>query len=203
MRSTRRVLLSVLMAALLAGLGCGPRNTEFHITDHRVAGVAERYFERFDECYYSLGRGGQTDIVARRRTPAGDDGSEPVTQVLHIRQVWPATPGRTFVEETMINATVSYLIVGPRGGASFDGGGFVTFSENRARTEISGRLESSALTPQRRLGQEADLFSRASVTGTFRAKRDEAKVMRILHEMQRLFGPLPPYQPPPVSPDLR
>jgi hypothetical protein len=188
---------------LLGGTGCGPRVTEFNITDHRAAGPAEQYFERFDECFYCVDHNGNMDIVACRHSPATGDASDTITQVLHIRQLWSAVPGRTFVEETMINATISYLIVGPTGGASFDGGGFVTFNENRDGTEIRGRLESSALTPQRGLGDEADLFSRASVSGTFVARRHKAKVLRILHEMQRLVGPLPPYRPPPGNPELR
>ena len=191
------------LLATAAIAGCGPRTTEFHITDHRTAGPPQQYYEHFDECYYSLDAQGKADIVARRRSVPLEEGAEPVTQVIHISQVWAAVPGCTFAEKSMINATVSYLIVGPTGGASFDGGGFVTFKENRERNEIRGRLESSALTPQRRLGDGGDLFTRAAVTGTFRALRDKRSVIRILHEMNRLFGPMPLYQPPPVNPDLR
>jgi len=173
----------------------------------------ERYYEFFDECYYSRDAHGNVDIVASRRTepspPApGKEGQKtagapPTVQVVHLRRVFEPIAGRTAIEESMINATVSYLIVGPEGGASFEGGGFLTFTEDKGRTEIAGKLESSALTPQRRLGAGAELFSRASVTGTFRATRDERHVVRLLNEMRRLFGPMPSYEPPPVNPDLR
>ena len=202
------VLLAVLLASTCPG--CAPRGTRFYIEDHRDNGAARRYYERFDECYYCRDSQGNTDIVARRRSIRGASADEALTQVLHVHQVYAAVPGRTQVEESMINATVSYLIVGPESGASFEGGGFVTFTENRKGTEITGKLESSALRPQRRLGGHRletgathDIFERASVTGRFRARRDKRSVVRILNEMKRLFGPLPRYEPPPVSPDLR
>ena len=197
-----------LLAAAVASAcaGCGPRTTEFHVTDHRPDQPPEHYFETFDECYYCLDAQGHADIVARRHPPrriAAEGGPDPATQVVHIRQVWLAVPGRTFAEASMINATVSYLIVGPSGGAAFDGGGFCTFTENRKGTEIRGRLESSTLRARHGVDTGNELFGRASVTGTFRAQRNERQVRRIMHEMERLFGPMPPYQPPPTDPDLR
>ncbi len=212
-RRGRQPLPSCLILALLAG--CGPRTTEFHVTDYRPDGSAQRYFEAFDECYYCTGPGGTVEIVARRRAPRAGGEAGPVTQVVHLRQVWAAVPGRTPVERTMINATVSYLIAGPAGGAAFDGGGFFTFTEKRGGREIRGRLESSTLRPRQttdnggelyepRTSVRADaLFSRAAVTGTFRAVRDERRARRIVHEMERVFGPVPPYQPPAVTPDVR
>jgi hypothetical protein len=194
------LLLAVVVVASTAG--CGPQVTKFFIDDHQAGGPATRYFEEFPECYYSPDAHDRVDIVGLRRSNDDPD-SEPVLQVIHIRQVWQAVPGTTFAEESMINATVSYLIVGPDGGASFEGGGFVTYTENRDQTGLAGQLESSALTPQRRLGQGGEIFDRVSVTGTFRAERDKRQVVRILNEMKRLFGPMPRYEPPPTNPDLR
>ncbi len=194
-------LLAVLVVS--AGTGCAPRQTRFFIADHRDDGPPRRYYENFEECYYCRDARGNVDIVARRRTPPAGSAEETVTQVLHIRLVWTAVPGRTRAEQSMINATVAYLIVSSDSGASFEGGGFATFTENRKGTALAGKLESSALSPQRRLGVGGDLFARASVTGQFRARRDKRQVVRLLNEMKRLFGPLPPYQPPPVNPDLR
>ncbi|MHC4066304.1 MAG: hypothetical protein ACYSUQ_09885 [Planctomycetota bacterium] len=200
-RRATRVLATLVVVS--AGPGCAPRTTRFFIQDHRGEGSPRKYYEKFDDCYYCRDAHGNVDIVARRRSPVEGSADHPLTQVLHIHQVWAAVPGRTSAEESMINATVSYLIVSPDSGASFEGGGFVTFSENRKGTEIAGRLESSALTPQRRLGSGADIFDQASVTGTFRARRDKRQVVRLLNEMKRLFGPMPRYEPPPVNPDLR
>lgn len=195
----------LLVLTLIAGTApaCGPRTTKFFIDDHRAGGLATRYFEEFPECYYSLDAHRHVDIVGLRRGNGdADPDSEPVVQAIHIRQVWEAVPGTTFADQTMINATVSYLIVGPDGGATYEGGGFVTHKENRHKTELAGKLESSALTPQRQVGRGGDIFDRIAVTGAFRARRDKRQVVRILNEMKRLFGPMPRYQPPP-APDVR
>jgi len=211
-RHPDRLLLAAILS-VAAGAGCAPRETRLFIEDHRADGPVERYYELFDECYYRRDAHGNIDIVASRHTdppplPPDEEGqgaaaAPPTVQVVHLRRVFEPIAGRTAIEGSMINATVSYLILGPEGGASFEGGGFLMFTEDQGRTEIAGKLESSALTPQRRLGAGTELFSRASVTGTFRATRDERQVVRLLNEMRRLFGPLPAYEPPPVNPDLR
>ncbi len=194
-------LLAILLATSLGG--CARWGTEFYITDHRAGGAPEQYFERFDNAYYCRDASGAVELVMVRDMDAQGDGSDPLTQVIHIRQMFSAIPGTTYVDKSMINATVSYLILGSSTGASFEGGGFITFSENRQGDEIVGKLESSALTPQRRQGDGAALFELASLTGRFVARRDKRQVVRIVHQMRRLFGPLPPYQPAPVDPNLR
>lgn len=174
--------------------GCTSKITRFDIVDYRQPDVANHYFQTFDECYYRYGAGNNLDVVARRiRT--NDDGTQTV-QVVHLRTFWVAKPGRTRAENTMINATVSYMIVAWPVGASFEGSGFLSFTENRTKNRIKGELELSSLTPQRRLGPADRLFERAELKGRFVAKRDRAKAVAILNEMRRLFGPLPRYTPP-------
>ncbi len=193
----------MLFLLLVPADGCVRPINRFNIQDHRAEGPAQNYFEQFDECFYCRDAFGHYDIVARRRGTAGSADGPTFDQIIHLRQVWQAKPGRTAAESSMINATVSYLIVGPDGGASFEGGGFITLKENRRGDELVGHLESSALNPQRRLGSVPDVFDKASVTGRFRAHRDKRQVVRVINEMKRLFGPLPPYEPPPVDPNLR
>jgi hypothetical protein len=192
-----------LALSVVAVAGCGPRSTGFRVTDYRDDGAPQEYYEAFDECYYCVDARGHADIVARRHPAPTDASVEPITQVIHIRQVWSAIPGRTFANTSMINATVSYFILSHAGGAAFDGGGFITFFENRKGTEIRGKLESSDLTPREGFPGAGDLFSRAVVTGQFRATHDERRARDIMHEMQRQFGPKPAYEPPPGNPDLR
>ena len=195
-------LVMLFLVVVPAG-GCTRQINRFNIQDHRALGPAQNYFERFDECFYCRDAFGHYDIVARRRGTAGSSDGPPFDQIIYIRQVWEAKPGRTAAESSMINATVSYLIVGQDGGASFEGGGFITLQENRRGDQLTGHLESSDLNPQRRRGSVPDVFAKASVTGRFRARRDKRQVVRVVNEMKRLFGPLPPYEPPPVDPNLR
>ena len=189
----RPSLLALAGVATVAG--CGPRETRFNIVDHRAEGDATSYFEDFEECYYRCEPDGRFDFVARRIGAAAHDADDRITQVVHLHGIWNAIPGRTYAEDTMINATVSYLIVSGAGGASFEGGGFVSFRENHNRTVATGRLELAKLAPVRRLGEGGQIFEHAELRGEFRAARDRRQVVRILTEMQRLFGPMPRYQP--------
>jgi len=203
-RHTPRLCLQgLLLAAVLTAGACAPRQSRFFVADHRADGSAERYFEDFPETWFCHDAHRHVDIVARREVHPDRAEPGPTIQVLHIRRIWAAVPGQTYAEQSMINATVSYMITGPNGGATYDGGGFVTFRQSRDGEEIVGRLESSALDLRRRIGEGADVFERVAVTGEFVAARNKREVVRVLNEMKRLFGPLPRYQPPPVSPHLR
>lgn len=199
-RRCRGSLLTLACTAVVCG--CGPRATHFDIVDHRTEGGTTRYFEDFDECYYSVHPAGRFDFVARRIGAGERDPAERITQIVHLRGIWHAVPGRTFAEDTMINATVSYMIVSGPGGASFEGGGFVSFRENRKRTIATGKLELAKLAPMRRLGAGRQIFQLAEIKGEFKATRDRRQVMRILTEMRRLFGPMPRYEPRPTGGDI-
>lgn len=181
--------------------GCQPGETHFNIVDYRQAGVSEAYFQSFDECYYCRDAWGNLEVVAVHRTEAANGLA--MTQLVYVGTNWKMDPGRTRAESTMINATVSYWIVSGPVGASFEGSGFVSLRENRQRTALVGRLESSSLSPQRRLGAAERLFERADVSGEIVAKRNKAKVVTLLNKMRRLFGPLPRYTPPVENADLR
>ncbi|HEY3243340.1 MAG TPA: hypothetical protein VGM03_08315 [Phycisphaerae bacterium] len=205
-----RIAAGCLLIVSAAGLacGCGPRDTRFEILDYRTGAQTVAYFEEFDECYYQVDPAGNVDLVARRkRLPARRDGDPDklLVQLLHVRTFFTPIPGHTNVESTMINTTVSYLIVSGETGASFEGGGFVSFSHPPGARRafsigpgvLTGWLESSSLSPQRRKGDAPQVFQRASVTGRFRATENQRQVVKLLNDMQRRLGPLPRYEPPP------
>lgn len=200
-RRFQRLSLWLLIGTMTA-IGCGPKVTRFHIVDHQTDGATIQYFEEFDECYYCVEPDGHFDIVARR-TGTGDYGTdEGIVQIVHLNGIWHSTPGRTYAEETMINATVSYMIVDGSGGASFEGGGFVSFRENFKHTLATGKLEQARLAPGRRLGDGRQIFERAEVRGEFKAVCDERRVKRIVTEMRHLFGPMPRHEPAPTVADV-
>ena len=176
-------------------LGCSVRSSTFEIVDYRDAGDAKRYQETFDEAYYDLDEHGNVNIVLRR-TSTDQRGEQDVTQVIRIRSVWRPVPGRTASHRTQINAAVSYFVAGGRIGDTFEGAGAVFFRQNRGKTVLAGTLDHSVLRPKRQLAPGEPLFARAELSGTFRATRDRRQVVRIIHEADRLFGPLPPHDAP-------
>jgi hypothetical protein len=198
----RRRLRLLALIGVAAVSGCGPRGTRFDVVDHRTEGAPTSYFENFETCYYTLDPAGHFDVVAKRTGPGAHNPDERITQVVHLHGIWHALPGRTYADGTMINTTVSYMILDGAGGASFEGGGFVSFRENYDKTVATGQLELAKLAPVRRLGEGRPIFERAEIRGEFKAVRDERQVVRILGEMRRRFGPLPRYEPPPTDADI-
>ncbi len=184
---------SVALALLLFAIpGCSVGESTFEIADYREPGVAKRYRESFDEAYYTLDDDGNLDLILRRSEPSESDPKHIITQVIHIRSVWRCIPGETVTHRTQINGTVSYHIISGRVGATFEGAGSVFFKHRKRTDTLTGTLDLASLRPKRRLAGGADLFRRAELRGRFRATRDPRRVVRIINEMNRLFGPLPP-----------
>ena len=170
--------------------GCSMGTSVFDVVDYREAGKPKRYRETFDEAYYDLGGDGNVDIVLRRREPDRSNPTQESTQVIHLHMVWQAIPGTTVAERTQINATVSYSIVSGQIGALFEGAGSLFISEDRRDGTLEGTLELGALKPRRRLSAGGDFFKRAELSGEFRATRNRRRVVRIINDMNRLFGPV-------------
>jgi hypothetical protein len=188
-----------LSAVTLVGTGCGPKGTTFQVVDFRDAGVEKDYLQDFGECFYRVDGQGHVELVAREISESGEG---PATvQVIHVRTFLELDPSRTGSDATMINATVSYLITTGPIGASFEGSGYV-FYRRRMGDILTGELELSSLKPTRRLGEADRLFDRAELSGTFRAVRDQSRVVSIVNDMRRRFGPMPSYERPVVEPEM-
>jgi len=200
-RSIARLLVAPALCAagagIMVGAGCSQPRSEFHIVDWRGVGQREHFHETYDECFYSASRNGRVDIVARRKDP-GPDGAA-ITQIMHLRTRFPTIPGTTPAESSMINATVHFAIIDGHGGVCYEGAGFVSTHEDAQRGALAGALERAELAENRRVGHGGELFQRARVTGTFHAQRSPRKVVALLNEMDRLFGPQPDYRPRPQA----
>ncbi len=205
LRGQAHTLMAIAAALALAG-GCGIKTTELRIVDYRDPGGAAVYTETFDEAYYHMDETGNVDVVLRREQPGLDGREQTITQIIHLRSVWRSIPGRTVAATTQINGTVSYLITNGQVGAAFGGAGSIFYREDRTHTVLTGKLERAYLTPQNhvasdpRVGRVAPdprvgrsrqpLFTRAVLSGQFRAIRDPRRVRRILNETELLLGPI-------------
>lgn len=157
------------------------------IIDHRQAGPDAVYVETFNECYYDADAEGNVDLVLRREHVKTDDPSQTVTQIVHVRSFWKSIPGTTVAHDQQINATVRYMILSGRAGASFQGAGSIFCDKNRSRSVLKGDLGLAYLSPRTRLNNGNILFERAEISGSFRALHDPRRVVRILNEMDELF----------------
>ncbi len=190
--------LGVGVALTLAVGGCSTRTAEFTIVDYRESGPTKQYQESFEEAYYSIDELDNVDIVLRRTEPSITDADQEITQIIHLRTMWHSIPGSTVADRTQINGKVLYGVVSGPIGATFEGGGSVFFKHNPQQDTLNGTLESALLKPTRRLTSSSDFFKRAELSGEFHAVRDRRRVVRIIHDIDRIFGPLPPVTQRPV-----
>ena len=153
--------------------------------------MSQRYRETFDESYYGFDDRGNVDIVLRRSQPGTDDPGKNITQVIHIHCVWRSIPGKTVADRTQINAAVRYLVASGAAAATFEGAGSVFFKQNRRQDTLRGTIECASLKPKRSLMGLGSFFERAELNGQIRAQRDRRRVVRIINDLERLFGPPP------------
>lgn len=193
-RRDARIVAGITLALLAAG-GCTQRPviSVIRLVDHRAPGSTERLRETFQEAWYNLDRHGNVDLVLRRSSHPGAGAENALTQVVHIRSVWRPIPGRTVTHRTQINGTITYYLVSGRTGTAYDGAGSVFFKEKRGGRLI-GAIEHAKLHPTRHLASSSPLFTRAEISGEFAAVHDPRRVIQLVNEMNRLFGPPPPYQ---------
>jgi hypothetical protein len=183
---------ALTLSLCIFAAGCAPKTTRFVVTDYRTGDI-RRYHQGFDACYYWYDQQRNLHVVAHREDADDDDVS--TTQLVHLHAFWIPDPGRTKAERSIINTTVSYMILTGSSGATFEGSGFFSFGENRSKTRLTGNLELSSLAPHRRLGSGEKLFQHAELSGEIVAQRNKRKGIALLNEMRHLFGPLPKYQP--------
>ncbi len=197
-RREARIVVGIALAVFAAG-GCAQRPvvSVIRLVDHRAPGSTERFRETFQEAWYNLDRHGNVDLVLRRLSHPGAGAESTLTQLVHIRSVWRPIPGRTVTHRTQINGTITYYLVSGRTGTAYDGAGSIFFKEKRGGRLI-GAIEHAKLRPTRHLASSSPLFARAEISGEFAAVHDPRRVIQLVNEMNRLFGPPPAYQPTPA-----
>jgi hypothetical protein len=190
-QGVRSGMQTLSFLALLLPACAAPVN-RFAIVDFRRAAEARRYAETFDEAFYAVDPAGNVDILLRREQPGETEPREAISQIIHLRTFWRSIPGQTVANTTQINATVTYGIITGRVGSTFEGAGSVFFDEDRAAGVLTGELERAVLRPTRELAAGNAIFKQAEVEGTFTARRDDRRVIRLINELNSRFGPLPP-----------
>lgn len=196
-RSRLHVAATLLLGAGLAG--CSQQTNQLRIQAFRSDSEPEELFERFDDAYFSNDALGNLDLVFRSVRPSRQEPSQLIRQVVHVHAFWKPIPGRTFVESTQCNATFCYMIGTGPVCISYEGAGFITFNLDWSKRKLTGRIESGELAPLRRVGKPRDLLGQAHITGRFTARKDKAKVLKIVGELRRELGPMPDYTRPPAD----
>ena len=193
--------------ALMFGLnsGCSRPITQFEIHSFKNRAAPQRYSEVFDAGYFSVDSNKNHTFIftvsptyVEREVETPDDASEstptpsePVrmSQTLELKVFWRAIPGSTVAESTQTNANIVYCLTTGRDCITYEGAGFVSFTESRDGQTVTGMLESAALCPARFVNVPADLFGPCHISGTFVAGKDRAAVVSHQLALRRKLGP--------------
>jgi hypothetical protein len=198
---------AVLALVLLAG--CRQIETRFDVQSFKDPSSPERFTERFDPGAFAIDAQQNWDIVfeipsvrleyAQPLTPSSGPASSPagplkaqsthMSQYVHIRVFWKPLPGTTHAESSQTNTSLLYCLTTGANAISYEGGGFVYFTQDWAGTTITGQIESASLVPVRTSNEPIDLFGPCRLTGSFVAHRDRKQVVSVLKVLRKRLGP--------------
>jgi len=178
--------------AITFATGCRPQVTRIRIQDFLDPGAPRALYQDFDEAYYHLDAADSLKLVLRREAPSRAIPTENITQIIRVETYWRPIPGTTYVESTMINAKLTYLIESGRTARLYEGNAFVSFKEDHQGEVLTGRIESANLKPAGQIGPAPTPFGQAHLEGTFRALRKPRRATAILTGMDRTLQRMNP-----------
>jgi hypothetical protein len=169
---------------LLSGLagGCAkPLPLSVTVTDPPPA---RRLRCQFTQAYYQpRDRGALTAALVG----TGEKDGAPTRETMILEMVWRSQPGKTFSDPTGTNVKITYVVDLAGSSLVFDGAGYLRVSENKKKTEVTGRIESSELHLRNHPGVAEPSMETISITGTFKANRNAGQTVdNALHVKQYL-----------------
>lgn len=180
-------------AAVLASLatGCaGPGLSTVEVTHFGADGSTQLARQSFAHAYYRRGPAGQLRVALCTRAPSQADPFQTISQIILLDMCWQPRPGRTLAEQTMTDATIKYALLSGPHATSYEGAGFVSFTEDSRSGELRGRIESGHLARRRTRGNPVDVFGgQARLTGEFIARRSAIEVANLQREVNLALGP--------------
>ena len=104
------IAAAAVVGAGLFGCHSAPFN-RVEVTDIRSDATPERHYEDFDESYFRRRDGGLIDLVLRKQTRATADQTRKIDQIIVLRAYWKPFPGRTYANDSMLNANLCYVLM--------------------------------------------------------------------------------------------
>ncbi len=176
-------LLSVVFAAGLA-TGCQkPQPVGVLVTDPPPA--------RKLRCEFTRGhyQPGERGALIASLVGTGERDGAPTREIMIVDMFWRSTPGITYADPSGINAKITYVVDLAGSSLVFDGAGYVRVWENKDKTRLTARIESSELHLRRHPGVDEPSMETISLTGTFQARRNPSQtVENVLLAKQYLSG---------------
>ncbi len=210
---------AIVLAVLVALCGCRKQETRFDIYSTGDRDNPELFTEFFEPGAFSISGLNNwrivfemPEVMIQVEEPTAEGQSDgaageptvrnvPMAQYVQIEVFWQPLPGTTYAESSQINASIVYCLVTASDAISYEGAGFVYFSQSRDGETIEGRIESATLVPVRRAGSPRDIFGPCRLNAEFTAEKDAARVVSVVRRLQKLLGrPAPASRVPLIQP---
>jgi hypothetical protein len=160
----------VCAACLLAGCA-KPMPLSVMVTDPPPA---RRLRCQFTRAYYQpRERGALTAALVG----LGEKGGAPTRETMILEMVWLSQPGKTHSDPTGINVKITYVVDLAGSRLIFDGAGYLRVWENKDKTSLEGRIETSELHLRSHPGVAEPSMKTISITGTFTASRNAGQTV--------------------------
>lgn len=169
-------LLTILTVATLTG--CAGQGAAVRLTPTANNTTGHALSQQFEDAYAVVRPTGEIDVVL-----TGAPVVRELQQVMHLRILWKPMRGTKADQPSTTNAVIDWSIFDPAGGARADllrysGAGFV--HAYRTGDDLQVKVRNATLKLADRRGGIDDPIGPATLTGTFTAKFDGARVDALL-----------------------
>lgn len=182
-RYSKPLIVGVLLLSGLAG-GCAkPKSTPLSVMVMDPP-PARRLRCEFTRGYYQPREGG---ALTAALVGTGEKDGAPTRETMLLEMIWRSQPGKTFSDPSGTNVKITYVVDLAGSSLVFDGAGYLRVDENKDKTELTGRIESSELHLRSHPGVAEPSMQTISITGTFKATRNAGQTVdNALHVKQYL-----------------
>lgn len=173
--------LVALSACAFVLAGCRQPSVGLELVSYKDPYSPETYVLALDECAYYVDPGGDYHLLGRASEDDGDGDS--ADHLLHVHLFWKPRPGKTFDNETSIDATIRYAIVTSNGASVYAGTGFVYPKKRRMGDQITAEIEVARLRLVSQTGDVPEILGDSRVSGTLAAENNAGLAIDLLREI--------------------
>jgi hypothetical protein len=178
--------IKILFLILGLGLLSGCQVNQMKLVNYANPENPENLTQNFNSVYFTETGTGGYEILLQSSEPIAREGNKVLRQMVFITTLWNPIPGKTYADESQINANVIYMVeIFERQGAAvttegsgtilcYKGAGFVSYQIDRTGQTMTGTIEKAFLEPIQKRGTRQ--LGRFELSGDFKAYKNRGAV---------------------------
>jgi hypothetical protein len=180
----RTIMPAILGFIALTGGGCA--YNQMRLVNYANSESPEVLSQSFGQASFGESATGETQILLQSSEPMTTADNRVLRQSIFVTTLWKPIPGKTYAEESQINARVVYLVeiaqcpdptVATRKGPTvlcYKGTGFVSFDLDQTKQILTGKIERALLEPTHKTGGYR--LGTFELSGEFKAARNPGAI---------------------------